>query len=235
MATIRIRTLWYGLPTFLLFGAAAGCVPNVIVYNVLPDGGGAGTGGSSGPGGASGGAGTNGTGGALGGGGGHTDGATTVLYGHSSEFQCGTIAGNLAANVLYAQPLTVPTPTTLTAFGVFGNAPVPGINGIMALYADGNGAPSAPAAFSESTAIVAGDNRLLVTPPMAVPAGAYWIAGEFDVDASICSDNAATNLIDFVPVFPYGLLPNPFRDTDGGAPRELMQTIDLNFYVVGTW
>jgi hypothetical protein len=235
MATIRIRTLWYGLPTFLLLGATAGCVPNVIVYNVLPDGGGTSTGGSSGSGGASGAAGTNGTGGALGEGGSHADAATTVFYGHSSEFQCGTIAGNLAANVLYAQPLTIPTATTLTAFGVFGNAPLPGINGIMALYADGNGAPSAPVAFSENTAIVAGNNTLPVTPPMAVPAGAYWIAGQFDVDASICSDNAATNQIDAVSVFPYGLLPSPFRDTDGGAPLQLMHTIDLNFYVVGTW
>jgi hypothetical protein len=163
------------------------------------------------------------------------DAATTVRYGHSSEYSpCGIIAGNLAANILYAQPLIIPAAMKLTAFGVFGNQPVAAVNGIMALYADGNGAPSAPVAFSDNTAIVAGNNALAVTPPMAVSAGSYWIAGEFDADASICSDNAATNQIDFVSVFPYGLTPNPFRDTDGGAPHQLTQTIDLNFYVIGT-
>jgi hypothetical protein len=85
--------------------------------------------------------------------------------------------------------VTIPAAITLTAFGVFGNQPATGVNGIMALYAD---------------------------------------------DGSICTDNAATNQIDFVTVFPYGVLPSPFRDVQGGAAaRVLMQTIDINFYLAG--
>ena len=164
-----------------------------------------------------------------------TDVANTVRYGNSAEFSpCGVTAGSLAADVLYAEPLTIPAAMTLTAFGVFGNQPSTGLDGILALYTDGNGEPSAPVAFSANTAIVAGDNELSVTPPTAVPAGSYWIVGEFDGDASICTDNATTNQVDFVTVFPYGTIPSPFGSVDGGAPGELMQTIDINFYVVGT-
>jgi hypothetical protein len=161
--------------------------------------------------------------------------ASSVRYGESSEFSpCGVTAGLLAADVLYAQRVTIPAAITLTAFGVFGNQPATGVNGIMALYADDGGAPSVPVAYSENKAIIAGDNALAVTPPVPVSAGLYWIAGQFDADASICTDNAATNQIDFVTVFPYGVLPSPFRDVQGGAAaRVLMQTIDINFYLTG--
>jgi hypothetical protein len=161
--------------------------------------------------------------------------AIAVRYGQSSEFSpCGVEAGLLAADVVYAQRLTIPAAMTLTAFGVFGNQPATSINGIMGLYTDSNGGPAAPVAFSDNTAIVAGENELPVTPALAVPAGAYWIVGQFDANASICSDSAATNQIDFVTVLAYGVFPNPFGDLGGGQPRQLTQTIDLNFYVVGT-
>jgi hypothetical protein len=159
----------------------------------------------------------------------------TVRYGNSTEFSpCGILAGSLAASALYGQKVTIARDIMLTAFGVFGNQPAIGVHSSMALYGNSaNGAPSGPVAFTGSLPIGAGDNELPVSPPVPVTAGTYWVVGQYDAVASICTDNVTTNLVDLVTPNLYGFLPNPFAETDGGAPRQL-ETVDINYYVIGT-
>jgi hypothetical protein len=96
----------------------------------------------------------------------------------------------------------------------------------MALYADNGGAPGMLQAKTASAAIVAGSNVIPVVAQAAIPAGTYWIAGEYDNSAEVCFDNATTNQLDYVSVA-YGTVPDPF-----GKPTLLM-IVDLNYYVVG--
>jgi hypothetical protein len=154
--------------------------------------------------------------------------SNTVAYGRSTEFSpCGSTVGSFSPGDLLGQPVTVAEVVTVNALGVFGNQPASGVEGILALYSDLGGAPSALLAFTQSTDIVAGKNEIPLLTPTAVAAGAYWIVGQYSASASICTDNSTTNSVDFVAVT-YGALPNPF-----GAATAL-RSIDINYYLVGT-
>jgi hypothetical protein len=159
-----------------------------------------------------------------------TNSVCNVTVGFSTEFSpCGSSVGSLAANELYAQQISLSSSITLTAFGQFGNAPTSGVQSIMALYNAGTSGPTTPVAYSGSVTILAGNNELPVSPSVAVSAGTYWIVGEYSAIASICTDNGSSNLVDLVSVSLYGSLPNPF-----GTPTKLQNTVDLNYYLIGT-
>jgi hypothetical protein len=55
---------------------------------------------------------------------------------------------------------------------------------------------------------------------LTISPGTYWVVGEFDEVALICTDNASNDLVVFAP--------------DGGTPLRLDGTVDINFYVAGT-
>jgi hypothetical protein len=154
----------------------------------------------------------------------------TVTYGNATQFSpCGTTDTNFSADTALAQLIVIGNDMTLTGFGVFGNQPASGLTSLMALYTDVGGAPSAlvNGAVATSADIVAGNNLLPVSPPAPVAAGTYWIVAEYNVIASLCTDTAIFNQIDYVTAS-YGALPNPF------GTAKSFTSVDLPFYVVGT-
>jgi hypothetical protein len=98
----------------------------------------------------------------------------------------------------------------------------------MALYTNVGGAPSALVASTSVATIVAGNNRLSVTPSVAIAAGTYWIVAEYNAVASICTDSSTSNTLDFVSAS-FDALPSTF-----GTPKSAMGTADLDYYVIGT-
>jgi hypothetical protein len=158
--------------------------------------------------------------------GGCSDGSTVVKYGNSVMLPCFSGAGGYAANFLFGTKLTIPSPITVTALGAIATSGGP--SAVLALYGDSGGAPGALVARTAPTALAGGVNELPVASKAAVPAGTYWIAGEFDSPASICTDATTANQVDYVPVA-YPTVPNPWSP----APNTL-HTGNINFYVVGT-
>jgi hypothetical protein len=151
--------------------------------------------------------------------------ATVVRYGNVAPFStCAT--GGFQTGYLVATQVTFPSPITLTALGTF--AVSGGPHAVLALYASSGGAPGALVAFTASTTLGTGVNEIPVAQKVAVAAGTYWLAGEYDAVASICGDSASTNLLDYIPVT-YGSVPNPWSP----APASYSGS-DINYYVVGT-
>ena len=81
-------------------------------------------------------------------------------------------------------------------------------------------------ANTATTTILPGNNLIPVTSTASVPAGDYWIMAEYDVNASICSDEAGSNPIAFVPV-DYGSVPSTITDPT------IEGTVDFNYYILG--
>jgi hypothetical protein len=142
---------------------------------------------------------------------------------------CGTVVGQINAGLLIVQQVSITQTTTVTALGVFGNMPS-GLTGILVLYGDAAGTPGALKTSTNATPIAAGKNEIPVNATTTLPAGTYWIGGEYSATASICSDNAGTNSVKFVNVT-YPTVPAPF-----GNPGPVMSStsVDFNYYVVGT-
>jgi hypothetical protein len=115
----------------------------------------------------------------------------------------------------------------LTSLGVVGEAT--GGDAILALYTDVAGVPSALVAETTTTGtpLEAGNNQILVTSPVAVAAGSYWIMGEYNTTVSLCVDSVTTNTDDFTAVT-FGTVPSSFG-TAGSDTR----VQDINYYVVG--
>jgi hypothetical protein len=152
----------------------------------------------------------------------------TIKYGEYTKFNpCGSSVTIINAGLYLAQKVTFTASTTVTALGVWGNAPAGGLTGFLALYADSGGQPGSLQTYTNSAAIVAGDNRFPVLNAVTLPANTYWIAGEYSAAASICADNSTTNPIDYVTVT-YPTIPNPF-----GTPTTTT-SVKFNYYVVGT-
>lgn len=159
----------------------------------------------------------------------------TLLFGYSTEFApCGGATSAISPNVLWGQQVSISTAITVTALGVFGNSPAPGVHAILALYSDSGTTPARPSrqkAVTASTLISNGDNRIPVLGQPMLPAGTYWIMAEYDATAAVCADDTSTNAQAYVLVN-YGTVPDPFAESDGGAP--VVQTgVDFNYYVVG--
>jgi hypothetical protein len=121
--------------------------------------------------------------------------------------------------------VTIPEGITVTNLGVVGAAS--GAQGILALYSDVGGAPSALLAETASTMISGGPNQILVTSVVPVTAGIYWIVGEYNAPASICVNNSTNNVIESVTIALYGTVPATF-----GTPTT-MTGADINYYVGG--
>jgi hypothetical protein len=151
-----------------------------------------------------------------------------ALFGYSTEFNCNSGFAGLAGKIIFAQQISISSPVTITALGVFGNKPATGLQGAMALYNNSGGGPGTLVTYTNATPIVSGDNRIPVGLATAVSAGTYWIAAEFSANASICGDTSTSNTVEYVSVsFPSP--PNPF-----GSNPTVLSMEDLNFYAVGT-
>jgi hypothetical protein len=140
---------------------------------------------------------------------------------------CGTTVTTINANLLLAQKVTFAAPLTVTALGQIANQPSDGLKGFLTLYDDLSGSPGSLKTYTNTTTIVAGDNRIPVLSSVTLPAGTYWIAAEYASGASICADNSTTNEIAYVQVT-YPAVPNPFGTSTKTS------SVDFNFYVAGT-
>jgi hypothetical protein len=157
----------------------------------------------------------------------------SVRYGNGAQFSPCSSKLNFGILELYAEPVTVSNAVTVTALGVFGNQPAPGVQSAMALYSDVGGVPSARLTYTGPQAIGGGDNEIPVAAAVTVPAGIYWIAAEYNAPASICTDDSSCSEVDDVGIPLFGSFPAQFASSDGGAPHTL-RTVDINYYVVGT-
>jgi hypothetical protein len=152
-----------------------------------------------------------------------------IDYGDFSPFApCNTEGGLnvFAAGHLLGQSITVSAEIALLSLGVVGQAAT-GAQGILALYSDVDGSPSALLAQTATTTINAGANVIPVTSPILVVAGNYWIVGEYSAAASLCVDSSTTNMLDAVAIPSYGTVPATF-----GTPTSQM-SVDINYYVYG--
>lgn len=124
--------------------------------------------------------------------------------------------------------VSIPTSVNLQEFGVV--ASHDGSKVIMALYTDVGGHPGALVASTAPTPLSGADQRIAPIAPAALPAGSYWIMGEFDGNGPFhgrtpmrVTRGASTNWI---------------AHTFGAAlPTTIPQlntapTVRLNFYVV---
>jgi hypothetical protein len=150
-------------------------------------------------------------------------------YGYFTEFSpCLTNKGFLSQGFLYAEPIHISAAVTITGLGAYGAQPEGGVQGVLALYTAGPNGPADIVLSTDSGGVFPGNNVFAVTPGVSVAAGDYWIAAQFDMDASICEDSAATNSVVLVPVAVFGVFPSPY-----GMPTvQVTNTIDLNFYVI---
>jgi len=138
------------------------------------------------------------------------------------QFTTGTLVG---------QQVTLPVSTMVTALGVIGNpSEGTGISGVLGLYTDSGGLPSQLKTQSNSDVIRAGNNMLAVTP-VTVPAGAYWIMGEYNGTALLCVDTATTNTFEYEVLTFTATLPSTLTPV---SLNQIPQTVDVNYYVIGT-
>jgi hypothetical protein len=123
--------------------------------------------------------------------------------------------------------ITISEDVTVTSLGVVAQSET-GAQGILALYSNVGGAPSALLAQTISATINAGVNQISLTSSVDVPAGTYWIAGEYNETAAICIDDSNTNEIQIVGIASYGSVPSMFGD-----PMHTVFGENVNYYVVG--
>ena len=86
-------------------------------------------------------------------------------------------------NALYGQRLTVSQPRVVMRLGLW--ADVSGPVGRLALYTDDGSGPSTLVAATPVFAVASGMTEVDVVSPVAVPAGAYWLLGNFDAGAQV--------------------------------------------------
>ncbi len=157
---------------------------------------------------------------------------STVKYGNVVPYAPCNPASTFLPDYLLGELITVPTDITVTALGVIASPaePTNGVEGIIALYTDAGGSPSARVAQTASTTIGPGDNLISVVSSVRVQAGSYWIVAEYTAATGAvpvpCVDTSMSNVIDYIPVS-YGSVPDPF-----GTPTIYMGK-DINYYVVG--
>jgi len=151
----------------------------------------------------------------------------TIEYGDFTPFACNTVDGLFSANFLLGQSITIPQSITVTNLGVVGAAT--GGDAILALYTNVGGVPTALVAETTTagTPLEAGSNQILVTSPVNVAPGSYWIMGEYDATVSLCVDNATSETDDFIAVT-FGTVPSSF-----GTVGTDTRVQNINYYVVG--
>jgi hypothetical protein len=104
------------------------------------------------------------------------------------------------------------------------------VQAIMALYANGAGAPTTLLAQTSSSPIVPGPNVLPLTSVFTTPAvtTTYWLAAEFNANVSVCEDTSSSNPT-YHGSFTFGTVPANFASV--GSPTGV-SSVDYNFYVV---
>jgi hypothetical protein len=141
------------------------------------------------------------------------------------------MTGNQSAytGYLLGERVDIAAAIQVTALGVIATSaePATGVDGIMALYDDVGGVPSALQAQTASTTIGPGDNLIPVESPASVAAGTYWIMAEYDATASVCVDASDSNPIAYVSIGGYEIVPATLANQQG------VSSVDLNYYVVG--
>jgi hypothetical protein len=110
-------------------------------------------------------------------------------------------------------------------------------NGMLALYADNGGAPSALVASTPSTPIYIGLNEIPVLTQVVVNPGNYWIMAVYSQDTFPCKDTSPTVTEAYVN-WPFGTpLPSPFPSPckfgGGGNGCSLIMEGPAHYYVVG--
>jgi hypothetical protein len=137
---------------------------------------------------------------------------------------------NFLPGYLLGERVYVANPVQLTALGVIATSaqPASGVHGIVALYDDVGGLPSALLAQTPSTTVKPGDNLIPVATPVSLAVGSYWIMAEYDASASICVDTSVSNPIAWVGVGGYGVVPASLSN------QKAMSTVDFNYYLVAT-
>jgi hypothetical protein len=154
--------------------------------------------------------------------------AAVFSYGNSVAYSPCAQNGVFEGGYLLGELVYIATDIQVTALGVIASPAQPGsgVHGIMALYSNLGDSPSVLMANTATTTILPGNNLIPVTSTASVPAGDYWIMAEYDVNASICSDEAGSNPIAFVPV-DYGSVPSTITDPT------IEGTVDFNYYILG--
>jgi hypothetical protein len=130
---------------------------------------------------------------------------------------------------LLGERVSITSSVQVTALGVIATSaePATGVDGILALYDDVGGLPSALQAQTASTTIGPGDNLVPVVSPVSVAPGTYWIMSEYDATASVCVDDSVSNAIAYVAIGGYNVVPASLTNQVGES------TVDFNYYVVG--
>ena len=143
-----------------------------------------------------------------------------VTYGNATEFPG---ASQHSPGYLLGGPITVPQPSTLTQLGVIAKSGGPHV--ILALYSDAAGEPDRLVASTPATAMTVGAMEMAVTPA-PLPAGRYWILGEYDGDASIGIDESD-------PTLPVRYLEQAFSDPlpDPLPPAFAYSGQAFNYYI----
>lgn len=148
------------------------------------------------------------------------------LLGNSVDL--GGNSGN-SPNFLLGSPLVVTTSTTLTHLAVIARAA--GDNFKMALYSDVDGEPDSLLASTASQATVIGVQELPVTP-VSLPAGVYWIMGNFETSGSIgFSNTVPTTVVKYISLPFANAIPAVFPDH---ATHSTYTGQEFNYYILVT-
>jgi hypothetical protein len=134
----------------------------------------------------------------------------------------------ISPDYLLGEALYIADDIQVTALGVIGSPaePTSGVQGVLALYTDVGGIPSALVAQTASTTIGPGVNVIPVVSTASAPAGRYWIMAEFDAIFFICEGGGVSDPVYYVPVT-YGSIPATITNPiSSGGPSN-------NVYVVG--
>jgi hypothetical protein len=113
---------------------------------------------------------------------------TLVPVGESTAFASSN-GQAVISNVMYAQRVQLPAPAIVMKLGFL--VDITGGSARLALYSEAGNAPGTLLA-NTAAAPIALVSELAVTTPVLLPAGAYWIAADFEAAAHVRSDTTRT-------------------------------------------
>jgi hypothetical protein len=124
-------------------------------------------------------------------------------------------------------PVTVTSSITLASIGVIASPQAGQVPAVFGLYSDTGGAPGALLTMTQETAIGPGTNVIPVIAHVSLGPGTYWIMGEYNSNAQICTDGASTSTTAYVPQT-FDVLPDTIA-----APHVNHADAAINCYIVG--
>jgi hypothetical protein len=147
-------------------------------------------------------------------------GATVATYGNATPY--GEMSSH-APSFLLGSKLALAVPAQLTHLAVITHDAGPMVQ--LALYTDAGNTPGALMASTAATTMVLGTMELPVAQT-ALPAGDYWIMGNYSASTSIGIDFSDANaLVAYVTLSFGAALPDPF-----GAPQTYTGQ-KFNYYI----